>query len=101
MKISNETIKNAMTDYYWNMIIDNRTTTLSKEEVKRVVENITRDVDWEKFDFDKCFNIEDILSQICEDYRYLVFNGLKEVIYEHINEILGRHNIYPIFPLLD
>lgn len=101
MKLTNETIRNMMVDYYWNMITSNETTTLSKEEVKLVIESVTRDTDWEQFNFETAFNVEDILTQIFEDYRYLVCNGLKEVIYQHINEILGRHNIQPIYPLLD
>ncbi|MDB8566257.1 hypothetical protein GMB50_11710 [Turicibacter sanguinis] len=101
MKIKNETVRSMMTDYYYNMITVNRTTTLSKEEVKRVVESVTRDVNWEQFNFDDCFNVNDVLTQIFEDYRYLIFSGLKEVIYQHINEILGRNNISPIYPLLD
>ena len=100
MKMKNETIKSLMVDYYWNMITDNRTTTLSKEEVRQVIESVTSEVDWNQFNFDECFNIDDILVQIFEDYRYLVFNGLKEVIYQHINDILGRDNICPLYPLL-
>lgn len=103
MKMTNETIRKLMVDYYWNMIVNGEPngTTLSKSEVKRAVESVTSDVDFEQFDFDKCFNVDDILIQICEDYRYLVFSALKEVIYQHINDILGRDNICPIYPLLD
>ena len=101
MKLTNETIRNMMVDYYWNMITLNETTTLSKEEVKRVIESVTSDTDWEQFNFETTFNVEDILTQIFEDYRYLVFSGMKEVIYEHINKILKRNNIEPIYPLLN
>lgn len=97
MRLTNESIRQLMTDYYFNMLGD---TTLSKEEVRRAVDSVTSDVNFEEFDFNICFNTDDILNQICEDWRYLVFSAMKEIVYEHINEILKRNNISPIYPLL-
>ncbi|MTN81812.1 hypothetical protein GMB34_11675 [Turicibacter sanguinis] len=99
IKVTNETIRLMMTDYYWNTL---PLICLTKEEVKRAVECATSETNFEAIlgDVD-VFNLEDILEAICTDFQALVAECLREINFEKMNQIWGYSKFIMFNPLLE
>ena len=98
MKLTNEIIRRFLIDVYMETL---PLICLSREDVELAVNAVTGDCDWQMFNFDSCFNLEDILSSIALDYQALVASALMEINYKKMNALRGEERIKVLYPLLE